>query len=447
MIPPLLILLLFLMPAAAFAAERSSADAEVAFTYGVRAFNDNEMDEALRLFREALAADPHDGTARYWLGLTHLSRGEATDAVREIEASLKAKRPPEVDRVRVEADLRRARTAAAGPQTVAAPGYGGEVLAIRDQPRFDLRAGVFYGQDSNPMLLDEDTIAFLPGGTIFVGEVDDRVANFDLRAGFYPFYCRCGSDGRNGLSLGLTGEGSAARFSDLDFLDETRWRAAAHLAWGSDPLGYLTGPLGYTRVPFGHGRAALLLQAGTSRTDLDGDPLAEVDQAALTLVVRESVKTATQVELDVQKREFLDGRFETDLQSLSASQIFFLGRRERFVRVGLLVGEESGFGFDDADITTFAVRAELSLPFANRWILQVAGSNRKDEWSYDTGGNFDESSMQGTAALTWAATRHLYVVGRGSWVERDSDLTLASGLLGPRDYQRTSASLGVQWIF
>lgn len=438
------LLLLFLLPAALPAAERgTSADAEVAFTYGVRAFNDNKMDEALRLFREALAADPENGTARYWLGLTHLSRGEATDAVREIEASLAAKRTPEVDRARVEADLRRARTAAAGPQTVAAPGYGGEVLAIRDQPRFDFRAGVFYGQDSNPLLLDDNAVVSVPGQGIFRGETDDTVASFDLRAGFYPFYCRCGSDGRNGLSLGLTGELKGSRYSDLDFLDETGWRAAGHLAWGSDPLGYLAGPLGYTRVPFGHGRAALLLQVGTGETRLDGDPLAQVDEAALSLTFRETVKTATQIDVDVQRRDFLDGFVESDAQTVRASQFFFLGRRDRYLRIGGLWGEEEDYG--QAEIEVQELAAELALPFANRFMLQLLAANREDTFEFG-GGGFDETTLRVTGQLTWAATRRLFVIGRGSWTDRDSDFTLAPFPLDPRDYQRTTASLGVQWI-
>ncbi len=78
--------------------------------------------------------------------------------------------------------------------------------------------------------------------------MDDRVADLDLRAAVYPFY------GRSGWSLGLTGQAKAARFQDLDFLNERQWSAAVQLAWGADPLGYLTGPLGYTRVPFGASR-------------------------------------------------------------------------------------------------------------------------------------------------------------------------------------------------
>ena len=200
----ILLLLLALLAAGPALAQPSAADAEVAFTYGVRAFNHGDYAEAVRLFQEALDADPKHREAREWLALAQ-------------------------------------RRQAAG-ETVAAPGFAG-LLALRDQPKFDFRAGAFYGEDSNPALMPDDAIAFIPGFGPLQGEVEDRVTDLNLRAAAYPVY------GKGGFSLGLTGEVKSARFADLDFLDERQWSAAVQLAWGSDPLGYLTGPMGYTRVP------------------------------------------------------------------------------------------------------------------------------------------------------------------------------------------------------
>src|SRR6185295_11659710 len=301
----ILLLLASILPAAAPAfAQRSSAEAEVAFTYGVRAFNHGDFAEAVRRFQEAVAADPRNREAREWLDVA----------------------------------LRRQREAAAPGGAVATPGFGG-LLALRDQPRFDFRAGAALGQDSNPAELPDDVIAVGSNFGPLVGEVDDKVTDLDLRAAVYPFYSR------SGWSLGLAGQMKAARYQDLDFLSESQWSAAVQIAWGTDPSGYLTGPLGYTRVPFGHSRVSFLLQAGRTDTRLDGDPLVTADQAALAVVFRETVKTATQVEVAYQDQNLVEGtsiRTSARIWSTGASQLFFLGRRDRYVRLGAAWEHERG---------------------------------------------------------------------------------------------------------
>jgi hypothetical protein len=398
-IPVLLLAAALLAALPVSAAARSVADAEVAFTYGVRAYNHGDFGEAIRLFEEAVAADPDHREAREWLDLA-----------------------------------KRRQTAG----TVAAPGFGG-LLALRNQPKFDFRLGAAYGQDSNPLLMPTWAGASIPEEGLTLTDVaDDEVANLDLRAAAYPLY------GRAGWSLGLTAEAKAARFADLDFLDETQWRGAVQLAWGSDPLGYLTGPLGYTRVPFGHGRAALLLQVGTGKTDLDGDPLIQVDEAALSLVFRETVKTATQVEIDVQRRDLLDGQAESDLLSASASQVFYLGRRDRYLRIGGLWSEEDGALA--GDVSTLGATGEIVLPIGDRLTFQAAATRRVDEVEPATGPGFDDTTLRAVGALTFSVTRHLFLVGRVSWTERDSDFR-RFGFFEERDYERTTAALGIQWLF
>jgi len=387
--------------AAAATTERSTAVAEVAFTYGVRAYNHGDFAEAARLFREALEADPGYPDARAWLDLAERRQRE-------------------------------------GAAAVTAPGFAG-LLPLRDQPPFDLRLGAAYGTDSNPAELPDNVIASgVPNGNLR-GEVDDKVADLDLRAGVYPFY------GKSGWSLGLTGQAKDARFSDLDFLDERQWSAAAHLAWGSDPLGYLTGPLGYTRVPFGATRVSFLLQAGRTDTRLNGDPLVTADEAALTMVLRETAATATQVELDGQRRDYLDGLAKADYRSVGVSQLFFLGQRNRYLRLGALHGEETD-GLE-GDTTSDGGTAELALPLSDRWTLQLAATRTRDKIDRPTK-SFADTTSRVAGTLTWQLCRHFYVTGRGSWAKRDSDLVPANfTALDFRDYQRTTASLGITWLW
>jgi hypothetical protein len=397
-IPILLLLAVILLAAAPALAQSSSADAEVAFTYGVRAFNRGEWDEAVRLFREAAAAAPDDENVRAWLELALAKQRGGT---------------------------------------VSAPGFDGLVV-LSNQPRFDFRAGAFYGQDSNPAELPDDVIAFGSGiGGSLAGEVEDDVVDLDLRAAAYPFY------GRGGWSLGLSGQVKASRFQELDFLDQRQWRAAGHLAWGSDPLGYLTGPLGYTRVPFGHSRVSLLLQAGRTDTEAD-NPLLTADEAALSVVFRETVKTATQIELDIQKREILDS-VDADFWSVGASQLFFLGARNRYLRFGVARGKETDGLIGDR--TALDGTVELALPLNDRLNLQTAAVRRKEEIDPGSFPSFDDTTTRAAASLSWRLVGSLYLVGRASWAERDSTLSFfTADPLTHREYQRTAVSLGIQWI-
>jgi hypothetical protein len=409
----LLLLTLLMAPLAARAAERSTAVAEVAFTYGVRAYNHGDFAEAVRLFQEAVAADPSNREAREWL---------ATAQRRQSDSA-----------------------------AVAAPGFAG-LLPLRDQPRFDLRVGAAYGWDSNPALLTHDAVVNGTGGGTLAGETSDRVADLDLRAAVYPLYGRGSRDPRSGWSLGLTGQAKAARFQDLDFLNQREWSGAVQLAWGSDPLGYLTGPLGYTRVPFGHSRFSLLLQAGRTDARVDGRPLLKADEAALALVFRESVNTATQIELDVQKRDLVDGLWKPDSRSVGASQLFFLHRRDRYLRLGAT--RETETDGPTGDITSLEGTAELALPLTDRLTLQLAASRRKDK-TEDSGPSglfhirYDSTTTRVATVLSWRAVRQLYLIGRASWSERDTPVGLI--VFGPlivvESYRRTTASVGIQWLW
>jgi hypothetical protein len=385
----------------AIAAERSTAVAEVAFTYGVRAYNHGDFAEAARLFREALEADPGYPDARAWLDLAERRQRE-------------------------------------GAAAVAVPGFAG-LLPLRDQPPFDLRLGAAYGTDSNPAELPKNVTAF--GSTIGTlrGEVKDKVTDLDLRAGLYPFY------DKGGWSLGLVGQAKTDRFADLGFLNERQWSAAAQLAWGRDPLGYLTGPLGYTRVPFGATRVSFLLQAGRTDTRLNGDPLVTADEAALTMVLRETAATATQAELDAQRRDYLGSGSKADFKSVGLNQLFFLGQRNRYLRLGAVHGKETG-GLE-GDTTSDGGTAELALPLGGRWTLQLTASRTRDKIDRPAT-SFTDTTTRAAGTLTWQVCSHFFVTGRGSWAKRDSDLVpMSATAFDFRDYQRTTASLGLVLVW
>ena len=105
------------------AAQQESARAEgISFSEAVRAFNEGRDEEARKLFAEVVDEDASNGTAKYWLGLTYLRLGRATEAVDSIKASLRARRKPQVDPVWIRHDLGQAqldaKDAASAAQTL-----------------------------------------------------------------------------------------------------------------------------------------------------------------------------------------------------------------------------------------------------------------------------------------------------------------------------------------
>src|SRR6185295_1534673 len=91
-VAPLLAALI--VAACAVRAEAGSTAAQVSFTYGVLAFEEDDNVEAARLFAEAVQNDPNEGTFLHWLGLADLRLGRAAEAVTHFEESLKVHRPP-----------------------------------------------------------------------------------------------------------------------------------------------------------------------------------------------------------------------------------------------------------------------------------------------------------------------------------------------------------------
>jgi len=82
----------------AAAPEEGNAAAVIKLAEAVRQFNEGGQDEEARAkFADVVRGDAGNGTAQYWLGLTDLRLGRPEEARKEMEKSLRARRPPQVD--------------------------------------------------------------------------------------------------------------------------------------------------------------------------------------------------------------------------------------------------------------------------------------------------------------------------------------------------------------
>ncbi|MBI1817242.1 MAG: tetratricopeptide repeat protein [Deltaproteobacteria bacterium] len=79
--------LLLCISTGAFASEQS----ELLYSRGLVAFHAGRFDAALKLFDEAVAADPTDAYAHYYRGMTYGRRGEWTPAIADLRAAVAAK--------------------------------------------------------------------------------------------------------------------------------------------------------------------------------------------------------------------------------------------------------------------------------------------------------------------------------------------------------------------
>lgn len=431
----LLLVALLAVPAGRAAAQASSptdpsehriADAEVAYARGRFALHENDPEEAVQLFEEALAADPDHADARAWLETARgLVRGvEATEPTRE-----------------------------------EAP-FG-------DVPTWELGLGLFAGSDSNPALLGADTVAVPFEGTAadaVVGEESDSFTQLDLRAAVHPLV-------RGGWSLGLVAEGHQTLFGDLDFLDLTRTRGTVHLAYGGDPLGVLAGPLGWVRVPYDDRPVTVLFQLGAASDELDGQTWRDELAAAVSVTFREGRALATRVSAGYRDHDFEQGftanldeeevglipRDFTELE-LGLDQWLFFGRRHRYLRLGVAAGERSsdpGVGLDQ-DASTLGAHAEVGLPIHRRFTLAFAGSWRQVDFD-EVESNplfpffFADSPREDTttrlvAVASWAVKPRLLLTGRIARIDREALLGPAVEELLDLDYERTVVSLGIRWF-
>lgn len=425
------------------------AAAETAFAQGLFAFQEGDDATAIERFAEAARLNPNEGSPHYWRGLALLRLGRVREAAAAIAASLEARRPPEVDRERVVADLAAARQAAEGEKVeVEPPPWRDRGDAIDDRGLWEGSVGFAAAADSNPNLLSEELSLPAPGGGLVQGEEADNAASLGARLAVYPFHRRAGP------ILGVTLEASRSFHQDFEFLDLARARGAVQLAFGSDPLGYLSGASSQTRAPFGGSRFTALLHAGGTSYQLDGSSYLQTWEGAASLTFHETAATATRLDLGYADRDFSDRSDELrsgeDL-SLQVSQLFFFGRRDRSLRLGVLT--EDRRAEPEFAATVLEGNAEAAWPLGDRWVLGLEGSVREDDYEdprsnlFDpTGESRNDTTARGAVTLAWAATQRLRWTARGAYIRRTSNVDLGPGL-PDLDYRRLIVSAGMSWVF
>jgi len=431
--------------------EGSLADAEVAFAYGVAAFKRGDYASAVEELETAAAAAPGDGRIHHWLGLAYLAAGDPRRAEAALETAAGDRSLPADYRTRVRSDLERARQLAAGQAAaLAAPGLGGPAT-YGALPPWELRLSAGYGQDDNPLLLQDGDVALLPGGGFVVGPQSDDLLRLGLRGEVRPW---SGGD----WTLSLRGEATESRYSDFDFLDLGTLSATASLAWGGDPAGFLAGPLGYARVPLGRPPVSLLLQAGWSQDSLDGDAFQTRLQAGAAVTVNEGRSAATRVSGSWTDRDYKrddGGVFERSGSELSAGvdQLFFFADRHRYLSLGVGAWQrDAGAAFD---ASSYEARGELSLPFGSRWRLLLGAAREEveyDELESNPGFSFfladrprEDTRNRLSAALTWKAMDRLYVTLGGRWSDADVRVGEAVEAFFDYDYDRAVITANVSW--
>jgi hypothetical protein len=404
---------LALAAAPAFAAEESLARSELALAEGLLAWHEGRLTEAVEHFSTAVELNPRDQEAQAWL-----------DAARRRLAG----------------------------ETVAEPEPEELIQPIDDRGWWEGSVGAGLIFDTNPNLFSDDLVLPPPddpSGELIRGEESDGTARLSAGLGLYPFHAR------SAPNLGVTLQARRSFQRDFDFLDLTEARGAIQLAWGSAPLGYVEGPLGGVRVPFGASRVSAVLQAGGSHYRLgDATYLKTVDGAA-SLSFQESTSTATRLDLAYSDRDFDDRGIEglrsgEDL-SLQVSQLFYLGRRDRFVRVGVRGLERRASRAFDA--SAVEGQAEAALPFSLRWEVRLYGAWREDDFDHPESNLFAPSSgtvrkdttLRAIATVLFRPAPRLRWLARATWVDRDSNVDLGEGL-PDLDYQRLIVTAGISWV-
>jgi hypothetical protein len=441
-------------PAAA-AGQPELARAEVAFSSGLVAFQEGRDAEALELFSAAARLDDGDGNFKYWRGLTLLRLGRAPEAAAELEACLRASKPPQIDAARVRADLAAARQRAGAPAEGAATGPA----ALPPEWRFDRRPiddrGAWEGtfdagvaEDSNPNLLAANLDLPTPEGKLVRGAQRDFLGNLGLRLNWFPLHDRTGWS----LAAGL--EAAQSLHSDFSYLDLGQARAVVQLATGQDPRGVLQGPLGGTRVPFGERGFSTLLQAAASYYTLNEKAYLHTWDGAASFIVPEAQATATRLDFVFSDRSFAhqplaDTRRTGQDLSVGLAQTFYLGRSDRTFTLGAR-------GIDRRAHPAYAARAlagdaAVELPLGLRWSALAEAEVRRDRYRDAASNLFQlfgparrDTTRGGSLSLRWAPSPRWRWTLRGAYGERTSNVDLGAGLpdLG---YRRLVLGLGGSW--
>lgn len=466
-------------PALAASAEEGSATrAAIALAEGIWALADGADEEAVERFREAAAADPGDGLARFGLARALLGRGETSAALAAIEEGLAARRPSRRDprralAARAAAQLAAGDAAAAGASLEEALAVADDVAAAGRRPPWEGSLAATVGADSNPHLLSEELALPLPGGPprrLVRGEEGDSVSGLRAVLAWHPV------ERPKGWNVGLSLDAGQTVHGDFSELDLGRARAAVHLSRGSDPMGSLSGPLGTTRVALGPRRPALLLQAGAARYWLGGAGFLETWDGAVAWTVRASPAAATAVELLWSERDFAAQELGDPRRSgrdavLRLGQTVWFGRpperrlpddsgapprgRRGIGRPRLRLSVMAADRDAGREFTARALEgaAELSLPLGLSWTAGVEGAVRRDDFDHPESNLFvfdgaprEDDTLRAAATLSRRAGPRLLWTARLAWTDRESSVDLGPAL-PDLDYRRTTASLGARWAF
>ena len=402
----------------AYAAEKSTAVAEVALTHAMLALEDGDTARAVQLLELAVRFDPENGPARHWLEV---------------------------------ARARDAQTSPAAGVGVPLPEDLVFTWPVIRPPRWESRLGLEVGRDSNPELLPDDLAPGLPLTAGPARATADEAASLALHVANNIF------QDRRGWSLGWSATGFRSLHRNLGDLDLELLEAAASVAWGADQRGYAEGPLGLVRVPARPGRLTVVLQAGGSYARVGGDPYLRSAAAGGSLWIRDSNSEATRLDLEIRDRSY-DGDGPPPFQrsgtevSLAASQIFFVGGDDRFLRLGAAAGQwTAGRAFAGSSLEGIA---EITAPLPGGWTLFLQGARRADRFAQPESNLGDPFSGTARRDATWRAlaslerplTDRLRFTVRGMWVERGSNIDLPPGF--PLfDYRRTLLATGLVWTF
>ena len=366
-----------------------------------------------------------------------------------------------------DAERARGRAIALGGEPEAAavvtPPWTGEPDLEEALRPWEARVGLSTLGDSNPSQLSERLALDTPdaGIQLISGESSDTASALNLRLGARR---RAGD-----WELGATLEAQQSFYQDFDFLNMGDLSIAGHLARGRSPHGFLFGPLGSARVPAGTSRWAFLLQGGGDLFTVDTGSYLRIAEGSASFVFQPISAAASQVDIHLINRSFTEepatGRRSGTEVRVRLGQSFFLGRDGRLLRFEALAGRrDAGLPFEGS---LWRGSAELDLPVGNRLFVSLLGSWQRDDYDHSESDLFfrpfdplhpefneltakgtlrEDTTLRAAASLSWETRPGLALVGRAVWIDRDSNLVDRTSLVD-LDYQRTLASLGVEWSF
>jgi len=471
---------------------------DLAFAEGIWSFSQGSDLDAVNYFQEASHLRPNDGFSKYMLGLSYMRIGKFREAAAKIEASsADGVTPPPVEPSRVLVDLGAAQLAAGDVQTairtleealqdrptdpVARHYYdkarglvgrqqeGEAVLdlpvtfpavttqsAAANEPRWTGSVGVLAGHDSNPNLLSEDLLLPIPSSSqnpkLVSGRSSDSVASADLRVSHRPIPLF------GGWSLAADFREEGSFHQDFQYLNVVRTGAVVHLAHGTDPLGALEGPLGSVQVPAGSSRTSMLLQGGIEELRLDNASYLRLSTLAGAVTFAPSPDNATRLDVRLLDRSYYrhrlaDSRRNGQEVSVGVHQISHLGGKDRLLTLGFEASDRhAGSAFRR---TLLGGDVEAVFPVATRWTVRLGAWVNKEKFDDPASNLFSsdpasparrDRTWGSSAALAFEINDRLRFLLRGSYQNRDSNVTFDGGLPA-LDYRRTVVETGLSWAF